>query len=142
MGSRRHFFLWRLRHNTGEMRATGQGADSDLGSKLNAMSDPEELAAHVAAIRTFVFYQQLGLFFTLIEKDVIAAERVFTFNRMNAEILRTTAAKTDNEVAKRGCSLATEALGSGMWYSVEQPCAKPLAPQPQPAVAEMRRRSA
>jgi hypothetical protein len=76
------------------MRATGQGADSDLGSKLNAMSDPEELAAHVAAIRTFVFYQQLGLFFTLIEKDVIAAERVFTFNRMNAEILRTTAAKT------------------------------------------------
>ena len=73
-------------------------------------SDAEEMAASFAAVRTFALYNQLGLFFALVEKNVIDAERVFAFNRMSTEILRTTAAKTDNEVAKRGCNGAAEML--------------------------------
>ncbi|MGB3580063.1 MAG: hypothetical protein WBA40_02930 [Roseiarcus sp.] len=43
-------------------------------------------------------------------KNVIDAERVFTVGRLNAEILRQTAAKTDSEIAKRGCNGAADML--------------------------------
>jgi hypothetical protein len=68
----------------------------DLAAPLN--DDQEELAASITAIRTFSIYSQTALFFALLERRAIGADKVFAFNRLNAAIFRQTAA-TAKEVA-------------------------------------------
>jgi hypothetical protein len=99
-------------------RASGRGAHGH-GAVLHPLSkmvlvlmtsDAEEIAAQIAAIQTFALYNHLGLFFALIEKGLIDGNRVFGFNQMNSAILRQTAARTENKVAARGCSMAAQQL--------------------------------
>lgn len=70
----------------------------------------EEIAAHYAGIRTGALYMQISTLLALVEKQAVDVERVFAFGRMNADILRQTAAKTDNQIAQRGCSMAADML--------------------------------
>lgn len=58
----------------------------------------------------FALYNQLGLFFALVEKDVVDGNRVFELNRTNVDILRQTAARTDSKVAARGLAMAADML--------------------------------
>jgi hypothetical protein len=65
-------------------------SESSVGA-APLLNDQEEIAAYIAAIRTFSIYSQTALFFTLLKSRAIDADQVLAFNRTNGAIFRQTA---------------------------------------------------
>jgi hypothetical protein len=75
------------------------------------LSDVEEFAAQLTAIKTFAIYSQAALILALREADPSAIDRVFVYARMNANILRQTAERAKGDaIAARGCAGAADML--------------------------------
>jgi hypothetical protein len=54
----------------------------------------QEYAANQAANRVYVIYQQTAMLMALMEKQSIDVNRLFEFNRLNADVFRQLAIKT------------------------------------------------